>query len=149
MTARLDSVCKYICERGSWRVSNLQLQKLLYMAQMVYMGRNEGARLVDTNFQAWDYGPVSPELYSKARSFGASPVEDVFPNARVFNAGDSRRVVLDEVCDALLKLSPGQLVEMTHWEKGAWAKHYVPGAKYIPIPDPDIAREYADRISAE
>jgi uncharacterized phage-associated protein len=149
MAARLDSVCKYICERGQWRVTNLQLQKLLYMAQMLHMGRNHGERLVAADFEAWDYGPVTPSLYHKVKMFGNAPVEDVFFEARNFKQDDYRRKILDEVCDNLLHKRPGELVDITHWSEGAWAKHYVPGSRYISIPDDDIAVEYHARLQRQ
>ena len=146
MAARLDSVAKFICERGSWRITNLQLQKIIYMAQMIHMGRNDGARLANADFEAWDYGPVEPTLYHKVKMFGAEPIENVFYDARRFRPDDPRRDILIEVCDNLLTKRPGELVDITHWSGGAWAKHYVPGARGIPIPDNDISREYHDRL---
>jgi len=147
MAARPDSVAKYICEKGEWKVSNLQLQKLIYMAQMVYMGQNDGTRLVNASFQAWDYGPVVPELYSKVRMYGAGPIKDVFWQARPFKADDSRKTTLDEVCKELLSCKPGELVNITHWSKGAWASNYVPGIKGNEIPDTNIKAEYVRRIA--
>lgn len=149
MAARLDSVCKYICDRGGWKVTNLQLQKLLYMTQMLHMGRAEGERLVETDFEAWDYGPVSPALYHKVKMFGDTPVENVFREARGFTNTDARRKIMDEVCDKLLRKRPGELVNITHWSEGAWAKHYVPGTRGIPIPDDAIAGEYRARLKRE
>ena len=149
MTARLDSVSKFICERGEWKVSNLQLQKILYIAQMLHMGKTGGQRLADTGFEAWDYGPVSPKLYRKVRMFGASPIEDVFYDAREFPQADSRRAELVRVCDQLLPLRPGALVELTHSSKGAWAKNYVPGFRGNKIPDTDIIAEYNNRFPAK
>jgi uncharacterized phage-associated protein len=146
MAARLDTVCRQICNLSDWRISNLQLQKILYLAQMYYMGRNNSRRLVDTFFEAWDYGPVAPDLYHKVKLFGSDPVEDIFYQARVFRDDDDRKLVLDEVCADLLKRTPGELVDLTHWEDGAWARHYRPGVKRIPIPDSDIYREYNDRV---
>jgi uncharacterized phage-associated protein len=145
MAARLDSVSKYICERGDWTVTNLQLQKILYMAQMSYMGENGGSRLADAKFEAWDYGPVEPTLYRKVRMFGARPIQDVFYQARRFKDNDPRRQVLDDVCEALLPLRPAELVDLTHWNGGAWAKNYVPGLRGLKIPDTDIAAEFAAR----
>src|SRR5689334_21455587 len=114
MAARLDSVAKFICDSGDWKVTNLQLQKLLYMAQMLYMGRHDGARLANANFEAWDYGPVEPDLYHKVKMFGSGSIEDVFFNARYYNKGDERRTTLQEVCDNLLSKRPGELVDITH-----------------------------------
>src|SRR5579859_1618934 len=68
-----------VCEHGSWKITNLSLQKILYIAQMLFMGENNGSRLIDTDFEAWDYGPVSPEVYRRVRIFGANPIQqDLF-----------------------------------------------------------------------
>jgi uncharacterized phage-associated protein len=85
------------------------------MAQMYHMGRNRGARLVDTDFEAWDYGPVSPALYRKARMFGASPIQDVFYEARKFKDDDQRRKDLEQVCNELLPLRPGAPQRSPHF----------------------------------
>lgn len=146
VTARLDSVAKFICAEGEWKVSNLRLQKIMFMAQMFYMGEHDGERLFDASFEAWDYGPVIPQLYHKVKAFGSSPVEDVFYHALPFAENSPRRLSLKEVCSELLKRTPGQLVEISHWDKGAWAKHYVPRVRGISIPDADIRAEYSDRL---
>ena len=146
MVARLDSVCKYICEKGGWKVSNLQLQKVLYLAQMIYMGRNDGEPLTQAKFEAWDYGPVEPTVYRKVRMFGSAPIQDVFFEALNFKNESPRKRFLDEACEYLLPLRAGQLVEIIHWNGGAWAKYYEPGIRGINIPNADILREYSDRI---
>lgn len=146
--ARLDSVAKFICESGHWRVTNLQIQKLLYLAQMVYMGQTGGRRLADAAFEAWDFGPVEPSLYRKVRMFGAGPIEDVFFDARPFKDDDERLPVLKDICRDLLRARPGDLVAITHWPEGAWAKNYVPGVRGIPITDADIIDEYRKRVTA-
>ncbi len=145
MAARLESVAKYICEKSGWSISNLQLQKLMYLAQMIYMGRKDGKPLFEGNFEAWDYGPVEPNLYHKAKVFGSGPVQDVFRNALNFDEEDKRRDVMDDVTSRFLKYSAGDLVEITHWDGGAWAKHYIPNARNVAIPDEDILVEYRDR----
>jgi uncharacterized phage-associated protein len=145
--ARADSVCKFICERGDWAVSNLQLQKLLYIAQMCYLGVR-GERLAEAGFEAWDYGPVVPKIYRQVRMFGSHPIKDVFFSALPFAEDSDRKQVLIDVCRDLLPLRPGQLVEITHWKDGAWAKTYVPGAKGYRIPDSAILDEYRARTAA-
>lgn len=145
MAARLESVAKYICEKSGWSVSNLELQKLMYLAQMIHMGRYDGKLLFDGSFQAWDYGPVEPDLYHRVKSFGSSSVKDVFYNAKGFQEDDYRRKVMDDVCERFLKFSAGDLVEITHSDIGAWAEHYVPGLRNVRIPDQDIKTEYDRR----
>lgn len=117
----------------------------MYLAQMIYMGRTHGARLFEGAFQAWDYGPVEPDLYHKAKMFGSGPVKDVFGEARRFADNDPRIKLMDDICGHFLKYSAGDLVEITHSDKGAWAKHYVPRARNISIPDEDILEEYRNR----
>jgi uncharacterized phage-associated protein len=145
MAARLESVAKYICEKSGWTVSNLQLQKLMYLAQMIHMGRNDGKRLFKGTFQAWDYGPVESNLYHKVKGFGSGPIPSVFSEALAFEDDDPRRKVMDDVCERFLKFSAGDLVDITHSDKGAWAKHYTPRARSIVIPDEEIFEEYKRR----
>jgi uncharacterized phage-associated protein len=117
----------------------------MYLAQMIYMGRTKGRRLFEGAFQAWDYGPVEPSLYQKAKVFGSGPVQDVFTDALGFDDADPRLKVMDDVCERFLKYTAGQLVDITHSEKGAWAKHYTPRARNVTIPDEDIFDEYKKR----
>lgn len=133
-----------ICEIGNWNVTNLKLQKVLYMAHMVHLGRSptRGIPLVDGLFEAWDYGPVEPELYRKVRIFGDKPVQDIFFVGPL--APSSELEILNETCDRLLDKSPAQLVAMTHWEHGAWARNYQPGLSRV-IPTQHIIAEYDAR----
>jgi uncharacterized phage-associated protein len=147
MSIASASAARHICARGNWGVTNLALQKILYMAHMVHLGRT-GKRLVEAQFQAWDYGPVEPSLYRQVRIFGNKPIQDIFFWAPPIVAGPEVST-LDEACDFLGQKSPGELVAMTHWQNGAWARHYVPGAKSIPIPDADIIAEYHARIGPQ
>ena len=41
----LMQAARKICEHGSWKITNLGLQKILYISQMLFMGENGGFRL--------------------------------------------------------------------------------------------------------
>lgn len=133
-----------VCEHGSWKVTNLGLQKILYIAQMLFMGENNGVRLVDAEFEAWDYGPVVPSVYRRVRMFGANPIQDIFFSEPRITDG-LREAHLHNVCTFLANKKPGELVSITHWKDGAWAKNYQPGALGVLIPDGDILDEYRRR----
>jgi uncharacterized phage-associated protein len=137
-----------ICEHGSWKITNLGLQKILYIAQMLFMGENNGARLVDTEFEAWDYGPVVSDVYRRVRMFGANPIQDIFFIEPRPNDG-LRESHLHNVCTFLADKKPGELVSITHWKDGAWAKNYRPGTLGIVIPDRDILDEYRRRTEQQ
>jgi uncharacterized phage-associated protein len=63
MTISVFDAARTLGYYSDWKLSNLQMQKILYLAHMVYMDKNSGEPLVDEDFQAWDYGPVLPSLY--------------------------------------------------------------------------------------
>ena len=52
--------------------------------------------------------------------------------------------IINTVYDGLSG-STNRLVAITHWENGAWAKHYVPGERGNIIPNEDIKQEWEDR----
>ena len=147
MAARAESVAKYICEQADWKITNLELQKIMYLSQMIYMGRNAGDYLFDGDFEAWDYGPVIPELYHKVKQFGAGKIRDVFNGARSFKEDDPRRAFIEEMCEKFLNYTAGQLVSITHHHRGAWYKRYVPRRRGIKIFGADMLTEYNERLS--
>jgi uncharacterized phage-associated protein len=136
---------KYVCEKSGWRLSNLPLQKILHLAQVEYAGQHPGERLTDTVFEAWDYGPVSPDLYQKIKMFAAAPVRDIFYDARRLKQNSERKAVLDAVCGKFLSERPGKLIKVTHWGGGAWAKKYERGTRNIRLTDIGIWEEYRNR----
>ena len=69
---------KTLCELSGWRISNLRLQKLLYIAHMYHLGRTD-KNLVNENFEAWQHGPVEPNLYHYVKGYGADSIGNVFP----------------------------------------------------------------------
>lgn len=112
---------------------------------MMLLGRSGGETpLVSELFQAWDYGPVLPTVYHRAKAFGNEPVQDVF---RAFPSIDGTREahVIEEAVEATAKMRPGALIATTHWDGGAWAKYYVPGVRNATIPNIAILDEYRAR----
>ncbi len=144
MTVRVFDAARYLCELSGWRLSNLQLQKMLYMADMFFTGQS-GSRLLNENFEAWDYGPVLPSLYHQCKPFGSKSVPDVFWGATDI-ANRPEGAILREAWSNLKEQTPGQLVNNTHWVSGAWNKRYVPGAKGVSISREDMIAEYQARI---
>lgn len=140
------AAAKRLCERSGWSLTNLELQKLLYIAHMFHLGRTSEP-LIREHFEAWDYGPVVPSLYHKAKVFGSSKVGNIFRFAEDLTIG-SEAQMLDETYDQLATARPGRLVAITHWDGGAWANHYAPRRLGTLIPNKDILQEYRDREEA-
>ena len=148
MAVSVYAAAKCMGQESDWSLSNLEMQKLLYIAHMFHLGQCDGEPLVSGNFEAWDYGPVHPTLYHKVKIFGSLPVKaSIFQSTgSLTDAGLGRQLIVDAV-RYLAKSKPGKLVAITHWKEGAWAKNYIPGARNITIPNDDIIEEYKRRVS--
>jgi len=147
MTISAFSAARKLCELSNWQISNLKLQKILYFAHMVYMGKNNGAPLIYENFEAWDYGPVVPILYHEAKGYGAESIKMGFRNAEGIT-GLAEETELTAAWNRLSDKSEGVLIASTHKNGGAWHKNYVPSERGIQIPNNDILQDYKDRINA-
>jgi uncharacterized phage-associated protein len=141
MTVSVFSAAKWLARRSGWTKSNLELQKILYLAHMFFLGRTDGTPLVNGHFEAWEYGPVHPELYREIRIFGSEPVKNVFHGVPDLEEG-MERAILDEAHEALGSVRASQLVHATHRKDGAWYRNYVPGQRHCIIPNSDILDEY-------
>lgn len=139
-------IAKKLCEISNWSITNLQLQKLLYIASMLYAKNSH--RLIDEDFEAWHYGPVVPEVYDKTRFYGADIIKHIFDDNkyRYYDPKHEKQVdeFLRSTWEQLKNTTTATLVAITHWEEGAWAKNYDPEYKRI-IPFQDILQEYKDR----
>ena len=145
MATSTFSAAKRLCYTSDWSISNLELQKLLYIAPMVCLGQKD-VPLITGHFEAWNYGPVEPNLYRKTKIFGSSPVGNIFHAVEDVSPGYQCEL-LDDVVEQLAQAPPGKLIAITHWDKGAWAKHYYPGVRHALIPNEDIRQEYLDRVN--
>lgn len=141
MTIHPFTAAQFICEQSGWSVTQLKLHKILYLGQMQHLGQY-GEPLFYGDFEAWAYGPVLPIVYHKTKAFGAKPIRQVFHAREAIP--DKERATLELICGRLLGQSAAQLVANTHWNRGAWAKHYR-SAKNSVIPFQSIREEYEAR----
>lgn len=146
MTINVLQAAKYLGQQTDWRLTRLEMQKIIYLAHMLYLGRT-GMPLVEGNFEAWKYGPVHPDLY-----YVTNKSNSLKPNKRMFSFVQDLNSTIYEmetsVLDRILTdFSPGdgwKLVRVTHWEGSAWTKNYRKHEQAI-IPESDIKQEYKKR----
>ena len=136
---RINDAAYYLCAKSAWKISNLQIPKVLHMADMNFVGQAKG-RLVDEAFEAWDYGPVLHSLYHKCKDFGSKAVPQVFWGHTDI-LGTKEAAMLDTAWKVLKTARPGQLVQTTHSSSGVWVRRYVAGAKQIKIFTQDMIEE--------
>lgn len=135
-------------------IDPMKLQKLIYYAHGWHLALT-GQPLLDRSVEAWQYGPVLPDVYRSFQRFGAEPITEPARYAAV----DSNKMVLrsykmpatdpdtgyaDRILRRVLEqygnYSAIELSIMTHAAGTPWAEVWSenPGKRYIPIPDSDI-----------
>ena len=131
---------KYIvqkCINDGHPISNLQLQKILYYIQMDFLRRGDIA--FQDDFQAWQFGPVVPNIYYRYCTNGSMPIIFNFDNPLI-SEFDQKHI--DPIIEAKRELAPWDLVKETHKPDGAWAKTYQDGkGNHHVIPTPLIKEE--------
>ena len=146
MTVNAEAAAKYLARLSGWRLSNLKLQKILYLADLYHTGTH-GERLVDEDFEAWDYGPVLPSVYHLCKYRGSKPVpEEAFLFVEDIDDDSEEARALRKAWEALRHRTAGELVGITHWCGGAWHKRYQPGARGIRITTQDMREEWEARM---
>ncbi len=125
---RALSVARYIIERCHSKnrsISNLKLQKILYFVQAEFLV-SRGHPCFAEQIEAWDFGPVVPEVYQKYKIFGSSniPVFGRPTNAVVIRNDDQE--IINDIVDECARYSASALVDITHHQL-PWLDAYVPG----------------------
>jgi uncharacterized phage-associated protein len=113
-------------------LTNLKLQKLLYFAQTEYYLKNNKPLFIDS-IEAWEFGPVVPNVYHKYKSCGAFPIT-VFDNWEKAN-GLAKEVIsfIETIWQKWGKYSASYLVELTHKNNSPWSKYYKSSNCVIPV----------------
>ena len=142
MAVSVLSAAKRLGEKSQWTLTNLHMQKMVYLTHMFYMAE-VGSPLVRGQFEAWEFGPVHPELYHALKKYGSSLI-----NAAALQRypGVPDDGVEAKYLDAAAEQLPRNgLVSITHWSGGAWHRNYRPGVRGIVIPNEHIVDEYRKR----
>jgi uncharacterized phage-associated protein len=95
-------------------ISNLKLQKLCYYAQGFHLA-SSGVRLFPNDIEAWQHGPVVPELYHHYKCHASSelPLSEDFDS----NALPKKiKNLLNDIYQIYGQYSAWRLRDMTHQE---------------------------------
>ena len=111
------------CIKEDCPSSNVQLQKILYYIQKAFL--NRGDRAFSDNIEAWQFGPVVPNVYDHYCGYGAMPIS--FSSIKYDVAKEDKQLI-DSIVESKRVLAPWDLVEETHKKGGAWDKTYKNGS---------------------
>lgn len=117
MAYKAMDIAKYIidkCTADKHPISNLQLQKILYYVQKSFLEHDIVA--FDDDFEAWQFGPVVPEVYYRYCGFGSTGIRMKYDT----NINKNYSVVINPIVEKKRQLDPWYMVEDTHKTGKAW-----------------------------
>ena len=137
-----------LAQRAGKTLTNMQLQKLVYIAFGYYAGFTHH-RLFRDDIQAWNYGPVIPNLYHRLKIYGVGKVTVPLETDVPVIADSNEMQVIKGVWDAYGKYTAIQLSSLTHKEGTPWSYMWAKanGRKNVPIPFELIESHYETLIS--
>lgn len=128
-------------------ISNLKLQKILYLLNMTYLVNTKSMLIDDKLFEAWQYGPVIKEVYDKYSSYAASPIdaEQSFSEELPMENRDN---ILAKI-STLSQTRAWDLVDISHKKGGPWDIVYKNGVGNHQAIKNSLLEDYANNIRKE
>lgn len=123
----------------------LKLIKLTYLCHGWSLALM-GCDLLSEEVEAWQYGPVIPELYHAIKHFRSGEVT-ALPYSGGAKLDDDQKQLVASVYDAYKALSGGQLSSLTHESGTPWHDAWTNRGKNAVIPTNQI-REHFERLAA-
>lgn len=130
-TYSVAAVANCMLEHGrghNWKLTNLKLQKLAYLAQGLWLAEHDGKPLFSERIEAWPYGPLIPDLYGSLRMYGREVVtlpitcNDAIP---ISSEEDNH---IREVMNAFASKTASTLIKISHMSDSPWAQVWQRGA---------------------
>ncbi|MGV6802128.1 MAG: Panacea domain-containing protein [bacterium] len=123
-------------------MSIMSILKLTYIAHGWYL-ESKKSPLFSNRIEAWQYGPVIPDVYNAFRSQGINVSKPVREHSSQISNADEE--YLERIYDIYGNLSAFQLSDLTHVVGGPWDIATKTGGYYAPIPDELIKQHYVHK----
>jgi len=156
-----------LAERDDKEISPLKLQKLVYFAHGWHLAI-KGQPLLTDRIEAWEWGPVIPDLYHDLKEFGNGPIKRRILEA--IHSGETRftivvptidrypdseanaftKQLLERIWQVYGKFTAIQLSNMTHEDGSPWdrtRREHGP-RKNTDIPDEWIKEDFLMKAQA-
>lgn len=103
------------------KVTQLHVQKLMYLFEAFYMCVKNVDSLYECNFNAWAFGPVSIPLYKAYKSFGNANIVLTEEEKKKGSKIDQlKKDIFKKIYEIFGELTASQLVNLTHKEGSPW-----------------------------
>lgn len=152
--ARANDVASYLVSlRNSdensgkyFSLSNLKMQKILYFCQGVFHAMHDISLIDDYSFEAWPYGPVIPQVYSRFSRFGQNDISD--REAKSYRLSQDQIIVINQVWNLLKNRDAFDLVDATHLPGSPWDIIYNDENRFDRVIPNELIGEYFLNIGA-
>lgn len=133
-----------VAKEKSFSITNLQLQKLIYIANGYMLAINHEP-LINEQPQAWKYGPVVHSIYRQFKNYSDSPITVNVDAIKQDNLSSDAKEIIDAVVETYGSESAVDLVNLTHapntpWDE-IWNKQKGCNKLFAEIPN-DVIREH-------
>ncbi len=122
---RASDIARYIierCKETNRTISNLKLQKILYFVQAEFLVSTNHACFSDP-IEAWDFGPVVPNVYFEYRMFGGTNIPCIGKKRMLHAISTRDQEILNAIIDECSRYSASALVDITH-NQSPWKDAY-------------------------
>lgn len=102
------------------QMTNLKLNKLLYFAQGAFLSRT-GKPLFSSDIEAWNLGPVVPEIYQKYKFCGKMPIQSDDTTFDQSKFSENELEALLDVMREYGQYTGSVLVTLTHQPGTPWS----------------------------
>lgn len=145
MTYNALHIANWFVRRAADEGRSVSIMSLLKLCYIAHGWRLEitGQPLFLNEIQAWQYGPVIPEVYHAFRRQGVVVTGEVQVDG--VRLPDEDEVFLEQIYSAYGHLSAFQLSDLTHVSGGPWDIATKAGGTYAPIPNELIRQHYESK----
>lgn len=114
-----------IAHENGKSISNMKLQKLLYLAQGIHLALKDDTPLFGDAIEAWKYGPVIPSVYHKFKIYFAGEIPADHPFVTEHDTlNDEQKKLVTRVVELYGGHSAISLSNFTHLEESPWHSVY-------------------------
>ena len=112
----------YLYNQKGIPITQLHIQKLMFLFEAYYMNKNNVDKVYDDDFQAWDYGPVNYDLY---RYYKKNKRNEIHLNdkeqSEALQISPDKRQALEAIFEIFKDFSANELVSFTHQPNSPWS----------------------------
>lgn len=113
-------------------ITQLQVQKLMFLFEAFYMNVADIESLYDCHFNAWTFGPVAIPLYKEYNKFGEYEIKLAEEQKKIGeNIEPLKREILNRVYEAFGGLTSRQLVDLTHMMDSPWYETWMENGEHV------------------